>query len=66
MTYTSTIASALVVRIRTLGQQIETASAQGFKDGATIRMISELGRLQEELEQEAVREYLSASKVEAA
>jgi hypothetical protein len=58
MTYTSTTASELVVRVRHLAQQIEEASAKGFKDGAAIKLISELGNRVEELEQEATREYL--------
>ncbi|MDR6389199.1 hypothetical protein [Paraburkholderia phenoliruptrix] len=64
MTYTSTTASELVVRVRQLAQQIEEASAKGFKDGAVIRLIYELGHKVEELENEATREYMD--KKEAA
>lgn len=58
MTYTSTTASELVVRVRQLSQQIENASAKGFKDGAAIKLISELAIRVEQLEQEATREWL--------
>lgn len=58
MTYTSTTAPELVVKVRRLAQQIEEASAKGFKDGAAIKLISELSNRVEELEQEATREFL--------
>jgi hypothetical protein len=58
MTYTSTTASELVVRVRQLAQQIENASAKGFKDGVAIKLITELGHRVEALEQEATREWL--------
>jgi hypothetical protein len=63
MTYTSTTASELVVRVRQLSQQIEEASAKGFKDGVAIKLISELSNRVEELEQEATREYLGKKEV---
>ena len=64
MTYTSTTASELVVRVRQLAQQIENASAKGFKDGVANKLITELSNRVEELEQEATREWLD--KKEAA
>lgn len=63
MTYRSTTASELLVRIGNLQRQVVESSARGFGDGATVRAISEMGRLVEELEQEAVREHLDSQKV---
>lgn len=62
MTYTSIKASGLLIRIGLLQREVVESSAKGFHDGATVRKISEMGRLIEELEQEAVREYLSIPK----
>jgi hypothetical protein len=63
MTYTSTTAPELVVRVRQLSQQIEHASAKGFKDGVAIKLISELSNCVEALEQEATREWLDKKEV---
>lgn len=63
MTFQSTTASELLVRIGILQRQIVESSAKGFGNGETIRAIGELGHLVESLEEEAVREHLSTREV---
>jgi hypothetical protein len=60
MSYQSTTASGIFVRIGNLYRRIAEASAQGFGDGDTIKLIAEHNRLSEELEQEAMREHLGS------
>lgn len=60
MSYQSTTASELLVKIGSLQRQIVESSAKGFGNGPTVRLISELNRLAEKLEGEAVREHLTA------
>ena len=66
MTYVSTTASEMLVRIGALQREIVEASAKGFHDGDTVKLASELVRKAEELEQEAMREWLSLGGKEAA
>jgi hypothetical protein len=65
MTYTSTTAPEMLVRIGLLQRQIVEASAKGFGSGEVVRLISEMNNLAEDLEAEAVKEYLDRQKVVA-
>ena len=65
MTYISTTASETLVKIGAIQRQIVEASAKGFGSGEVVRLISEMNNLAEDLEAEAVKEYLDRQKVAA-